>query len=313
MKDDQEHQNNKSNSETLRPQNLNDFIGQSESKNNLKTFIQSADKRQVAMDHTLLVGPPGLGKTTLSQIIANELGVGFRATSGPVITKAGDLAAILTNLNERDVLFIDEIHRLNSVVEEVLYPAMEDFQLDLIIGEGPSARSVRIDLPHFTLVGATTRSGLLTTPLRDRFGIHLRMNFYTINELEDILVKASKKNNINLDIDGANEIAKRSRGTPRIAGRLLSRVRDFALVNEKNNIDKIEADKALSKLNIDDYGLDLIDRNYLQILAEKYNGGPVGVETLSASLSEQKDVVEEVIEPYLIKLNLVDRTQGVEY
>ena len=309
MKDDQEHQNNKSNSETLRPQNLNDFIGQSESKNNLKTFIQSADKRQVAMDHTLLVGPPGLGKTTLSQIIANELGVGFRATSGPVITKAGDLAAILTNLNERDVLFIDEIHRLNSVVEEVLYPAMEDFQLDLIIGEGPSARSVRIDLPHFTLVGATTRSGLLTTPLRDRFGIHLRMNFYTINELEDILVKASKKNNINLDIDGANEIAKRSRGTPRIAGRLLSRVRDFALVNEKNNIDKIEADKALSKLNIDDYGLDLIDRNYLQILAEKYNGGPVGVETLSASLSEQKDVVEEVIEPYLIKLNLVDRTQ----
>ena len=313
MKDDQEHQNNKINNETLRPQNLNDFIGQSESKNNLKTFIQSADKRQVAMDHTLLVGPPGLGKTTLSQIIANELGVGFRATSGPVITKAGDLAAILTNLNERDVLFIDEIHRLNSVVEEVLYPAMEDFQLDLIIGEGPSARSVRIDLPHFTLVGATTRSGLLTTPLRDRFGIHLRMNFYTINELEDILIKASKKNNINLDIDGANEIAKRSRGTPRIAGRLLSRVRDFALVNGKNNIDKIEADKALSKLNIDDYGLDLIDRNYLQILAEKYNGGPVGVETLSASLSEQKDVVEEVIEPYLIKLNLVDRTQGVEY
>ena len=294
---------------SVRPKSFKDFIGQSDSKNNLIIFAESAKKRDTAMDHVLFYGPPGLGKTTLAQIIAYELGVNFKSTSGPILTKSGDLAALLTNLEPRDVLFIDEIHRLNSVVEEVLYPAMEDFQLDLIIGEGPSARSVRIDLPHFTLVGATTRSGLLTTPLRDRFGIHLRMNFYTINELEDILVKASKKNNINLDIDGANEIAKRSRGTPRIAGRLLSRVRDFALVNEKITIDKIEADKALSKLNIDDYGLDLIDRNYLQILAEKYNGGPVGVETLSASLSEQKDVVEEVIEPYLIKLNLVDRTQ----
>ena len=293
----------------VRPQNINEFIGQTESKSNLKTFIRSASKRQVSMDHTLLVGPPGLGKTTLSQIIANELGVGFRSTSGPVITKSGDLAAILTNLNERDILFIDEIHRLNSVVEEVLYPAMEDFQLDLIIGEGPSARSVRIDLPEFTLVGATTRSGLLTTPLRDRFGIHLRMQFYTISELEEILIKTSRKLNINLLNDGANEIARRARGTPRIAGRLLRRVRDFALVSEKKAINKHEADIALSKLNIDHKGLDGIDRSYLKILAEKYNGGPVGVETLSASLSEQRDVVEEVIEPYLIQENLVDRTQ----
>ena len=293
----------------LRPKLLSDFVGQNEVRSNLSVFIEAAKNRQNAIDHTLFFGPPGLGKTTLAQIISRELGVNFKMTSGPILAKAGDLAALLTNLDERDVLFIDEIHRLNPKVEEVLYPAMEDFGLDLMVGEGPSARSMRIDLPHFTLVGATTRSGLLTTPLRDRFGIHLRMNFYTINELEDILVKASKKNNINLDINGANEIAKRSRGTPRIAGRLLSRVRDFALVNEKNNIDKTEADQALSKLNIDDYGLDLIDRNYLQILAEKYNGGPVGVETLSASLSEQKDVVEEVIEPYLIKLNLVDRTQ----
>ena len=293
----------------VRPQNIDEFIGQTESKSNLKTFISSASKRQVSMDHTLLVGPPGLGKTTLSQIIANELGVGFRSTSGPVITKSGDLAAILTNLNERDILFIDEIHRLNSVVEEVLYPAMEDFQLDLIIGEGPSARSVRIDLPEFTLVGATTRSGLLTTPLRDRFGIHLRMQFYTISELEEILIKTSRKLNINLLNDGANEIARRARGTPRIAGRLLRRVRDFALVSEKKAINKHEADIALSKLNIDHKGLDGIDRSYLKILAEKYNGGPVGVETLSASLSEQRDVVEEVIEPYLIQENLVDRTQ----
>ena len=292
----------------LRPKNLLEFIGQIESKDNLTTFIRSASKRQEAMEHALLVGPPGLGKTTLAQIIANELGVGFRSTSGPVITKSGDLAAILTNLNERDILFIDEIHRLNSVVEEVLYPAMEDFQLDLIIGEGPSARSVRIDLPNFTLVGATTRSGLLTTPLRDRFGIHLRMQFYTIAELEEILIKASKKLNIDLMKDGASEIAKRSRGTPRIAGRLLRRVRDFVLVGGKTEIDKTEADKALSKLDIDENGLDAIDRNYLRILAEKYNGGPVGVETIAASLADQRDVVEEVIEPFLIQKNLVDRT-----
>ena len=292
----------------LRPKNLLEFIGQIESKDNLTTFIRSASKRQEAMDHALLVGPPGLGKTTLAQIIANELGVGFRSTSGPVISKSGDLAAILTNLNEKDILFIDEIHRLNSVVEEVLYPAMEDFQLDLIIGEGPSARSVRIDLPNFTLVGATTRSGLLTTPLRDRFGIHLRMQFYTIAELEEILIKSSKKLSIDLMKDGASEIAKRSRGTPRIAGRLLRRVRDFVLVRGKTAIDKSEADNALSKLNIDDNGLDAIDRSYLRILAEKYNGGPVGVETIAASLADQRDVVEEVIEPFLIQKSLVDRT-----
>jgi len=292
----------------LRPKNLLEFIGQTESKENLTTFIRSASKREEAMDHALLVGPPGLGKTTLAQIIANELGVGFRSTSGPVISKSGDLAAILTNLNERDILFIDEIHRLNSVVEEVLYPAMEDFQLDLIIGEGPSARSVRIDLPRFTLVGATTRSGLLTTPLRDRFGIHLRMQFYSIAELEEILIKASKKLSIDLMQDGASEIAKRSRGTPRIAGRLLRRVRDFVLVRGKLKIDKNEADNALFKLDIDENGLDAIDRNYLRILAEKYNGGPVGVETIAASLADQRDVVEEVIEPFLIQKNLVDRT-----
>ncbi len=292
----------------LRPKNLLEFIGQIESKDNLTTFIRSASKREEAMDHVLLVGPPGLGKTTLAQIIANELGVGFRSTSGPVISKSGDLAAILTNLNERDILFIDEIHRLNSVVEEVLYPAMEDFQLDLIIGEGPSARSVRIDLPRFTLVGATTRSGLLTTPLRDRFGIHLRMQFYSIAELEEILIKASKKLSIDLMQDGASEIAKRSRGTPRIAGRLLRRVRDFVLVRGKLKIDKNEADNALFKLDIDENGLDAIDRNYLRILAEKYNGGPVGVETIAASLADQRDVVEEVIEPFLIQKNLVDRT-----
>ena len=292
----------------LRPKNLLEFIGQIESKDNLTTFIRSASKRQEAMDHALLVGPPGLGKTTLAQIIANELGVGFRSTSGPVISKSGDLAAILTNLNEKDILFIDEIHRLNSIVEEVLYPAMEDFQLDLIIGEGPSARSVRIDLPNFTLVGATTRSGLLTTPLRDRFGIHLRMQFYTISELEEILIKSSKKLSIDLMKEGASEIAKRSRGTPRIAGRLLRRVRDFVLVRGKTGIDKNEADNALSKLNIDDNGLDAIDRSYLRILAEKYNGGPVGVETIAASLADQRDVVEEVIEPFLIQKSLVDRT-----
>ena len=293
---------------SLRPKILKEFIGQGDGKNNLKTFISSASKRLAAMDHTLLVGPPGLGKTTLAQIIANELGVGFRSTSGPVINKSGDLAALLTNLNPRDVLFIDEIHRLNSIVEEVLYPAMEDFQLDLMIGEGPSARSVRIDLPEFTLVGATTRSGLLTTPLRDRFGIHMRMEFYTHLELEEILLKASLKLKINLSKEGANEIAFRSRGTPRIAGRLLRRVRDFALVQDQDSIGREEADGALSKLDIDKNGLDSMDRKYLFKIADSYNGGPVGVDTLSAALADQRDVIEEVIEPYLIQQGYVHRT-----
>ena len=293
---------------SLRPRNLNDFIGQGAGKRNLQTFISSASKRLASMDHTLLVGPPGLGKTTLAQIISNELGVGFRSTSGPVINKSGDLAALLTNLNPRDVLFIDEIHRLNSVVEEVLYPAMEDFQLDLMIGEGPSARSVRIDLPEFTLVGATTRSGLLTTPLRDRFGIQMRMEFYTNLELEEILIKASYKLNISLSKEGANEIACRSRGTPRIAGRLLRRVRDFALVQGQDSIGRKEADDALSKLDIDINGLDSMDRKYLLKIAESYNGGPVGVDTLSAALADQRDVIEEVIEPYLIQQGYVHRT-----
>ncbi len=292
----------------LRPQSLADFTGQKASRENLSIFIEAARKRSDALDHVLLHGPPGLGKTTLAQIVAKELGVGFRATSGPVIQRAGDLAAILTNLQPRDVLFIDEIHRLQPAIEEVLYPAMEDFQLDLVIGEGPAARSVRIDLAPFTLVAATTRSGLLATPLRDRFGIPLRLVFYTPDELRQIVSRGAKKLAMNLTDEGAEEIARRSRGTPRIAGRLLRRVRDFALVAKKDVIDRTLADAALSRLEVDRHGLDAMDRRYLRRIAEHHRGGPVGVETLAAALAEARDTLEDVVEPYLIQEGLILRT-----
>lgn len=293
---------------SLRPRRLDDFTGQKEVRENLDVFIKAASAREEAMDHVLFFGPPGLGKTTLSQIVASELGVGFRATSGPVIAKAGDLAALLTNLQPRDVLFIDEIHRLNPAVEEILYPAMEDFQLDLIIGEGPAARSVRIDLPPFTLVGATTRSGLLTTPLRDRFGIPLRLRFYEPEELVSIVARGARLLNFDMTEEGAMEIARRSRGTPRIAGRLLRRVRDFAAVAEKSPVDKFIADAALTRLEVDNLGLDSQDRRYLNCIASNYGGGPVGVDTLAAALSEERDTIEDVIEPYLLQQGLIQRT-----
>lgn len=293
---------------SLRPESLDDFIGQQSLKDNLRIFIEAAKRQHTAMDHLLFSGPPGLGKTTLSQIISKELGVGFKATSGPILAKAGDLAAILTNLKERDVLFVDEIHRMNHLVEEVLYPAMEDFQLDLMIGEGPAARSIRIDLPHFTLVGATTRSGMLSSPLRDRFGIPLHLDFYNHDDLKKIIIRDAKLLGILISEDGALEIAKRSRGTPRIATRLLKRTRDFAIVQQKKTIDRAIADIALKRLDIDEVGLDSMDRKYLKCILEFYNGGPVGVETLAAVLSEQRDTVEEIVEPYLLQQGLIQRT-----
>ena len=292
----------------LRPQVLDEFIGQRQAKSNLKVFIEAARNRGEALDHVLFAGPPGLGKTTLAQIVSRELGVNFKATSGPVIAKAGDLAALLTNLEDRDVLFIDEIHRLNPAVEEVLYPAMEDFQLDLIIGEGPAARSVRIDLANFTLVGATTRTGLLTTPLRDRFGIPVRLNFYEEDELLDIVTRGARVLGLAMTEDGALEIARRARGTPRIAGRLLRRVRDFASVDGTEQVDRQAADKALRRLEVDSLGLDALDHRYLKCIAINFGGGPVGIETIAASLSEPRDAIEEIIEPYLIQQGFVNRT-----
>jgi Holliday junction DNA helicase RuvB len=293
---------------TIRPQTLDDFVGQEQARANLKVFIQAAKSRGDALDHVLFAGPPGLGKTTLAQIMAKEMGVGFRSTSGPVIAKAGDLAALLTNLEERDVLFIDEIHRLNPAVEEILYPAMEDFQLDLIIGEGPAARSVKIDLAKFTLVGATTRAGLLTNPLRDRFGIPVRLNFYTHEELELIVSRGARVLGAPMARDGAMEIARRSRGTPRIAGRLLRRVRDFAAVGGAKIIDAAVADKALRMLEVDGEGLDALDHRYLSCIVRNYDGGPVGIETIAAALSEPRDALEEIVEPYLLQQGFIGRT-----
>ena len=292
----------------LRPQTLDEFVGQRDARANLKVFIESARRRGEAMDHTLFHGPPGLGKTTLAQIMARELGVNFRMTSGPVLVKAGDLAAILTNLEARDVLFIDEIHRLNPAVEEVLYPALEDFELDLVIGEGPAARTVRIELQPFTLVGATTRMGLLTTPLRDRFGIPTRLEFYTEDELHQIVTRGARLMGAPASDDGAAEIARRARGTPRIAGRLLRRVVDFAIVEGDGTVTQAIADRALTRLGVDHLGLDNADRRYLRLIAESYGGGPVGVETMSAALSESRDSLEDVIEPYLLQKGLIQRT-----
>ncbi len=293
---------------SLRPQVLSEFIGQAKVCSNLKVFIDAARARREALDHVLFAGPPGLGKTTLAQIVARELGVNFRATSGPVIAKAGDLAALLTNLEDRDVLFIDEIHRLNPAVEEILYPAMEDFQLDLIIGEGPAARSVRIDLARFTLIGATTRTGLLTTPLRERFGIPIRLEFYEVAELEEIVRRGARLLGLPLTNEGAHEIARRARGTPRVAGRLLRRVRDFASAEGANAVDAKLADGALSQLEVDNRGLDALDHRYLRLIALNYGGGPVGIETIAAGLSEPRDAIEEIIEPYLLQQGFIART-----
>jgi Holliday junction DNA helicase RuvB len=296
------------NDRALRPKSLDEFIGQAEARSNLRVFIESARQRKDAMDHTLFFGPPGLGKTTLAQIISRELGVNFKMSSGPVLAKAGDLAAILTNLEANDVLFIDEIHRLNPVVEEILYPALEDFELDLVIGEGPAARTVRIELQPFTLVGATTRLGLLTTPLRDRFGIPIRLQFYSNEELYKIVKLNTEKLGIVADESGATEIARRARGTPRIAGRLLRRVVDFVVVEGDGVLNKKIADHALRRLGVDNLGLDGADRSYLRLIAEQYSGGPVGIETICAAISESRDALEEVIEPYLLQMGLIQRT-----
>jgi Holliday junction DNA helicase RuvB len=293
---------------SLRPKRLADFVGQQQARENLSVFIDAAKARGEALDHVLFYGPPGLGKTTLAQIVARELGVNFRSTSGPVLAKAGDLAAILTNLEPRDVLFIDEIHRLNPAVEEILYPAMEDYELDLVIGEGPAARSVKIQLAPFTLVGATTRSGLITTPLRDRFGIPVRLNFYTPDELLAIVERGARVLGFDLTRDGAREIAARSRGTPRIAGRLLKRVRDFASVAKQKSVDAKIADAALNRLEVDGKGLDAFDRRYLSLIAENFGGGPVGIETIAAALGEARDAIEEIVEPYLMQQGFVQRT-----
>lgn len=292
----------------LRPQRLEEFVGQAQARKNLRVFIEAAKTRQEAMDHVLFYGPPGLGKTTLSQIMARELGVGFRSTSGPVIARAGDLAALLTNLQPYDVLFIDEIHRLNPAVEEILYPAMEDYKLDLIIGEGPAARSVQIDLPPFTLVGATTRSGLISSPLRDRFGIPIRLIFYTPQELQDVLLRGARVLQMAITEEGASEIARRSRGTPRIALRLLRRIRDFVIVEGETQITAQGADQALMHLEVDTHGLDAMDHRYLKHIIDHFEGGPVGLETLAAALAEQKDTLEDVIEPYLLQQGYIQRT-----
>jgi Holliday junction DNA helicase RuvB len=293
---------------SLRPKRLADFVGQQQARENLSIFIQAAKTRGEALDHVLFSGPPGLGKTTLAQIVARELGVNFRSTSGPVLARAGDLAAILTNLEPRDVLFIDEIHRLNPAVEEILYPAMEDYELDLVIGEGPSARSVKITLAPFTLIGATTRSGLITTPLRDRFGIPVRLNFYSADELLAIVERGARVLGFDLTADGAREIASRARGTPRIAGRLLKRVRDFAAVAGHKTVDAKVADAALTKLEVDKRGLDAFDTRYLRLIAESFGGGPVGIETIAAALGEARDAIEEIVEPYLLQQGFVQRT-----
>lgn len=292
----------------LRPKTLDQFIGQKKARENLSVFVGAARKRKEALDHVLLAGPPGLGKTTLAQIIAREMGTGFRSTSGPVITKAGDLAALLTNLEAHDVLFIDEIHRLSPAVEEILYPAMEDYELDLIIGEGPAARSVKIDLPPFTLVGATTRSGLLSTPLRDRFGIPVYLNFYDVDELTLIVRRNAELLGMNLSDDGAVEIARRARGTPRIAGRLLRRVRDFSDLQDADVVSAAVADLALNRLDVDAQGLDGLDHRYLRMIADKFSGGPVGIDTIAAALSEPRDALEDIVEPYLLQLGFINRT-----